>query len=92
MSIEVLRRIIVKQKQREEEKRVSRFDLANRESWRTQRSLMEEDGEEASRGGGSEVEEAGRADGGRGGMKRRRRRQDAQVCQRWRVQQEDDGF
>lgn len=30
MSIEVLRRIIVKQKQREEEKRVSRFDLANR--------------------------------------------------------------
>ncbi|CAF1858871.1 unnamed protein product [Brassica napus] len=39
-----------------------------------------------------EVEEAGRTDGGRGGMKRRRRRQDAQVCQRWRVQQEDGGL
>ncbi|KAL0682373.1 hypothetical protein Bca4012_049220 [Brassica carinata] len=34
---------------------------------------MEEDGEEASRGGGSEVEEAGRTDGRRGWMKRRRR-------------------
>ncbi|KAH0859360.1 hypothetical protein HID58_087621 [Brassica napus] len=39
-----------------------------------------------------EVEEAGRTDSGRGGMKRRRRRHDAQVCQRWRVQQEDGGL